>query len=78
MSKQNKLRNKRKHATSSTGNEGPKGASKIPGRQPAPPWVKNGKRKPEAVRKREAEAKALREAAEREARKAKREAEHAN
>lgn len=70
MSRQNKLRNKRKHAeSSSTQAKAPSSGSRYPHRQAAPPWVRNGKRVPKAVREREAKLKAEREAAEREAKK---------
>lgn len=70
MSRQNKLRIKRKHAVSSTtGSQAPASGSRYPHRQSAPPWVRNGKRVPKAVREREVKFKAEREVAEREAKK---------
>lgn len=76
MSRQNKLRNRRKHAVS--GNKGPNGASGLPHRQMAPPWVKNGKRKPKAVKEKEEKLRQAQAEAAREARKqAEREAAHA-
>ena len=81
MSKQSKHRNKRLNSgrEREASLKGAHGASGVPSRQPAPPWVKNGERKPAAVKTREAELKAAqaKEAAERAAQSAKREAAHA-
>lgn len=79
MSKQNKLKAKRlaRLAAKQHSNKGPSGASRVPSRQSAPPWIKNGTREPAAVKKRRIEL--AREAASRKAKEdqAKREAAHA-
>lgn len=76
MSRQSKLRNKARARKAAKTHGGKKygGASGVPSRQPAPPWVGNGSKKPKAAREREAKVRAEQEAAQREAAKAAREA----
>lgn len=71
MSRQSKLRNKRgaSRTARKEGKRGHIGASGVPHKQSAPPWVRDGHRRPKAVREREVKLKAEQEAAAREAAK---------
>lgn len=69
MSRQSKLKNKQqsRNAARGSSHKGSTGASGVPSRQTAPPWVGNGRRVPKAVRERAAKMQEEREAAAREA-----------
>lgn len=71
MSRQNKLRSKARARRSAqvegTALIGHVGVSGMPHKQSAPPWVRNGSRRPKAVKEREAKLQAERETAAREA-----------